>query len=72
IGVAGSNRIASAAMLNGLIISGYEMEMQQAAEAVRDAVREDENMMQAEVAARQMIAKNDIKEAHLSVRFFYL
>ncbi len=58
-----SNRIATAAMLNGLIIGAYEMEMQQEAEAVRDAVREDEGMLQEEVAARQMIAKNDIKEA---------
>ena len=59
----GSNRIATGAMLNGLIIGAYEMEMQQASESVRDAVREDENNMQAEVAARQMIARNDIKEA---------
>ncbi len=61
--VSGGSRIGIAAMQNGLLIGGYEMEMQQNAEAVRDAVREDEGMMQAEVAARQMIARNDIKEA---------
>lgn len=62
-GNAGGNRIATSAMLSGLKIGAYEMDMQQEAEAVRDAVREDEGMMQAEVAALQMIAKNDIKEA---------
>ncbi len=62
-GSTGGNRIATSAMLSGLIIGSYEMDLQQEAEAVRDAVREDEQMMQAEVAARQLIAKNEIKEA---------
>ncbi len=60
-------REATSAMLNGLVIGAYEQEALIAAEEhreiVKEAIKDDQDSLQAEVASMQISAKNDMKQS---------